>query len=201
MRLPPRSVEEVVAKARGGHFQLACMAEYEGRHSCLCDEGINHPNQACSLNCFQSIFISCCSFCRADQYCSCLQTAFVLLVNACNPASSLCRLSRLATAVPHFNGIFRFGLNAGAVIFSTTGDFFTAGEPHVFGKRGLRLGAFMREAPMELHSFLVHAWLRIGGSSCSTMMRAAKCSWSNRSRLSQPQEQRCSQGSHRPNLR
>ncbi len=54
MRLPQRSVEEVVAKARAGHFQLACMAEFEGRHSCICDEGINHPNQ---VRCMQHLYV------------------------------------------------------------------------------------------------------------------------------------------------
>ena len=41
-------VNEAVAKAKAGHFQLACAAAWEGQHSCSCDTGINHPNQVCS---------------------------------------------------------------------------------------------------------------------------------------------------------
>ena len=45
MRLAPSAVQEAVTKARGGHFQLACAAAFEGVHKCDCDTGINHPNQ------------------------------------------------------------------------------------------------------------------------------------------------------------
>lgn len=45
LRLAPSAVNEAVAKARGGHFQLACAAAWEGMHRCECDTGINHPNQ------------------------------------------------------------------------------------------------------------------------------------------------------------
>ena len=45
LRLPPASVQDAVAKARGGHFQLACMAAWEGAHGRMCDTGVNHPNQ------------------------------------------------------------------------------------------------------------------------------------------------------------
>ena len=45
LRLPPAAAQAAVAKARGGHFQLACMAAWEGAHGCACDTGINHPNQ------------------------------------------------------------------------------------------------------------------------------------------------------------
>ncbi len=46
LRLPPRAADEAAAKARAGHFQLACAAAFEGAHGCACDTGINHPNQA-----------------------------------------------------------------------------------------------------------------------------------------------------------
>ena len=42
------AVSEAAAKAKAGHFQLACAAAWEGQHSCSCDTGINHPNQVCS---------------------------------------------------------------------------------------------------------------------------------------------------------
>ncbi|BDA49539.1 DNA primase large subunit [Coccomyxa sp. Obi] len=45
MRLPAETVKDAVAKARGKHYQLACMAVFEGQHTCICDSGINHPNQ------------------------------------------------------------------------------------------------------------------------------------------------------------
>lgn len=44
MRLSPKSIDEVMEKTRGRHYQLACAATFEGAHSCQCD-GINHPNQ------------------------------------------------------------------------------------------------------------------------------------------------------------
>ena len=47
MRLPASAVHEAVTKAKGGHFQLACAAAFEGAHHCDCDTGINHPNQVC----------------------------------------------------------------------------------------------------------------------------------------------------------
>ena len=46
MRLPPRAADEAGARARAGHFQLACALAFEGAHGCACDTGINHPNQA-----------------------------------------------------------------------------------------------------------------------------------------------------------
>lgn len=38
-------IEEAVNKAKGGHYQLACAAVWEGKMGCSCDSGINHPNQ------------------------------------------------------------------------------------------------------------------------------------------------------------
>lgn len=35
-----------MAKAKSGHYQLACAMAFEGVHGCACDTGINHPNQA-----------------------------------------------------------------------------------------------------------------------------------------------------------
>jgi hypothetical protein len=49
MQLPRGAAEEAVAKARSGHYQLACHAVFEGRHGCPCDTGINHPNQVTAL--------------------------------------------------------------------------------------------------------------------------------------------------------
>lgn len=40
-----RLVDEAVSKAKGGHYQIACAAAFEGVHNCPCDTGINHPNQ------------------------------------------------------------------------------------------------------------------------------------------------------------
>ena len=45
MHLPPRAVEEAVTKARGHHYQLACTAVFQGKHNCICESGISHPNQ------------------------------------------------------------------------------------------------------------------------------------------------------------
>lgn len=45
LKLPAEAVSEAAAKAKAGHFQLACAAAWEGQHSCSCDTGINHPNQ------------------------------------------------------------------------------------------------------------------------------------------------------------
>jgi hypothetical protein len=45
MHLPPRTVEEAVTKARGHHYQLACTAVFQGKHNCICESGISHPNQ------------------------------------------------------------------------------------------------------------------------------------------------------------
>lgn len=52
LRLPAETVQDAVAKARGKHYQLACMAAFEGQHTCICDSGINHPNQVCSMHIF-----------------------------------------------------------------------------------------------------------------------------------------------------
>lgn len=49
LRVAPSAVDEAVAKARGGHFQLACSAAFEGCHGCECETGINHPNQVCPV--------------------------------------------------------------------------------------------------------------------------------------------------------
>ena len=38
-------LEEAVTKAKGGHYQLACGAVWEGKMGCSCDTGVNHPNQ------------------------------------------------------------------------------------------------------------------------------------------------------------
>lgn len=46
--MAPAKVEEAVLKAAAGHFQLACASAWEGKHSCACDSGINHPNQVCA---------------------------------------------------------------------------------------------------------------------------------------------------------
>lgn len=43
---PPSFADDAVRKAKGGHYQLACGAAFEGSHGCACDEGIQHPNQA-----------------------------------------------------------------------------------------------------------------------------------------------------------
>jgi DNA primase large subunit len=45
LRIAPRAVADVVAKARAGHYQLACALAWEGVHGAACDTGINHPNQ------------------------------------------------------------------------------------------------------------------------------------------------------------
>ncbi|PSC74309.1 DNA primase large subunit [Micractinium conductrix] len=45
LQVAPAKVEEAVLKAAAGHFQLACASAWEGKHSCACDSGINHPNQ------------------------------------------------------------------------------------------------------------------------------------------------------------
>jgi len=49
LRLPPRTVEEAVSKAKGHHYQLACTAAFQGQHSCICESGISHPNQVCLM--------------------------------------------------------------------------------------------------------------------------------------------------------
>lgn len=41
----PNKIEQAVAKAAGGHYQLACATTWEGVHGCACNSGINHPNQ------------------------------------------------------------------------------------------------------------------------------------------------------------
>lgn len=43
-------VEEAVAKAKAGHYQLACAAAWEGKHGCSCESGINHPNQVGAMS-------------------------------------------------------------------------------------------------------------------------------------------------------
>ncbi len=45
MQVPAANVEAAVSKASAGHFQLACAAVWEGKHSCACTAGITHPNQ------------------------------------------------------------------------------------------------------------------------------------------------------------
>ncbi len=49
LQLPNQAVQEALGKARAGHFQLACTAAWEGVHKCMCDTGINHPNQVCAV--------------------------------------------------------------------------------------------------------------------------------------------------------
>ena len=44
-QVAPAKVEEACAKAKAGHFQLACATAWEGKHGCACETGINHPNQ------------------------------------------------------------------------------------------------------------------------------------------------------------
>ncbi len=44
-QVTPAKVDEACAKAKAGHFQLACAAVWEGKHGCSCETGINHPNQ------------------------------------------------------------------------------------------------------------------------------------------------------------
>lgn len=51
MRLPPRTVDEAVTKAKGHHYQLACTAVFQGQHSCICESGISHPNQVRCVPC------------------------------------------------------------------------------------------------------------------------------------------------------
>ena len=46
LHLSSGQVAETVAKAKAGHYQLACALAFEGVHQCSCDSGINHPNQA-----------------------------------------------------------------------------------------------------------------------------------------------------------
>ena len=61
MRLAPSAVSEVVNKAKGGHYQLACAAAFEGAHRCDCDTGINHPNQvmpARAASCRLTLFLA-----------------------------------------------------------------------------------------------------------------------------------------------
>ena len=48
MQLSGAQVSETVAKAKAGHYQLACAMAFEGTQDCSCDTGINHPNQVCS---------------------------------------------------------------------------------------------------------------------------------------------------------
>ncbi|KFM26884.1 putative DNA primase large subunit [Auxenochlorella protothecoides] len=45
LQVTPAKVDEACAKAKAGHFQLACAAVWEGKHGCSCETGINHPNQ------------------------------------------------------------------------------------------------------------------------------------------------------------
>lgn len=46
IRISAPIVNEAVAKAKAGHFQIACGITFEGQHAgCACDTGINHPNQ------------------------------------------------------------------------------------------------------------------------------------------------------------
>jgi Eukaryotic and archaeal DNA primase, large subunit len=49
MRVSDAAAEEVVAKAKAGHYQLACAMAFEATHGCECDTGINHPNQVPQL--------------------------------------------------------------------------------------------------------------------------------------------------------
>ena len=44
-QVAPAKIEEACSKAKGGHYQLACAAVWEGKHGCACESGINHPNQ------------------------------------------------------------------------------------------------------------------------------------------------------------
>lgn len=46
LRIGPRAAQDVVAKAKAGHYQLACALAWEAVHGLPCDTGINHPNQA-----------------------------------------------------------------------------------------------------------------------------------------------------------
>eukprot|EP00884_Botryococcus_braunii_P016382 jgi/Botrbrau1/3427/Bobra.139_1s0007.1 len=45
LRIGPRAAQDVVAKAKAGHYQLACALAWEAVHATPCDTGINHPNQ------------------------------------------------------------------------------------------------------------------------------------------------------------
>ena len=45
MQLTSSQVSETVAKAKAGHYQIACALAFEGTQQCSCDTGINHPNQ------------------------------------------------------------------------------------------------------------------------------------------------------------
>lgn len=43
-RCDPSKVDEVVGKAKGGHYQIACACAFEGTHNnAPLDSGINHP--------------------------------------------------------------------------------------------------------------------------------------------------------------
>ncbi len=59
LRLPAETVRDAVTKAKGKHYQLACMAVFEGQHTCICDSGINHPNQVCCLHCLHPSLLHC----------------------------------------------------------------------------------------------------------------------------------------------
>nr|KAJ0223764.1 hypothetical protein LSAT_V11C200073070 [Lactuca sativa] len=45
MGVGSRELEQVVEKAKGRHYQLACTLTFEAIHGASCDSGINHPNQ------------------------------------------------------------------------------------------------------------------------------------------------------------
>ena len=45
MGVAPAAVREAGAKAKAGHFQLACAAAWEGIHGAELDAGVQHPNQ------------------------------------------------------------------------------------------------------------------------------------------------------------
>lgn len=50
MQLNSSQVSEIVAKAKAGHYQIACALAFEGTQQCSCDTGINHPNQVKTIS-------------------------------------------------------------------------------------------------------------------------------------------------------
>lgn len=67
MGLPSDKTNEALTKARGGHYQLACAAVWEGSHGCECTTGITHPNQArvCLCACICTCMCLCANQSRA----------------------------------------------------------------------------------------------------------------------------------------
>lgn len=45
MKISGRQVNEIVDKAKGQHFQLACGMTFEAVHGVAIESGVQHPNQ------------------------------------------------------------------------------------------------------------------------------------------------------------